>query len=308
MPKTATDTLLSGPTMGTSWQVRLDAPPPDPAALQAALQAAVDEVDDQMSTWKPDSALMRFNAAPCDLWHPLPDPLLAVLETGLAISRATQGAFEMNLGDAVRAWGFGPAAIDVAAIHALRDSPACPAVEALGIDRRAGLARKSARMALDLSGIAKGYGVDRLAETLRAQGISSALCSIDGEVRALAGRRDGSPWSVGIDCPDSPARGDHSILLLEDASVATSGDYRHFVEIRGKRLSHTMDPGRHAPVIDAPASVTVMAKGCIHADAMATALMVLGLERGPALARELGVSALFIGREGETFGTGCFAG
>lgn len=307
MPKTATDTLLSGPTMGTTWQVRLDDAPADPAPLHAALQSAVAEVDDQMSTWNPDSALMRFNAAPCDAWHPLPGHLLTVLETGLAISALTDNAFEMNLGDATRAWGFGPAPIDLQAIRAASAAPPIPASQALRLDRAAGRALKSAPLSLDLSGIAKGYGVDRLAETLRAYGIARALCSIDGEVRALGPRREGTAWSVGIDAPDGPRRGSHSIIMLEETALATSGDYRHFVEIRGKRMSHTINPATRAPLLDAPASVTVMAQSCMHADAMATALMVLGMERGESLARAQGISALLLARDGETRQTGHFA-
>lgn len=307
MPKTATDTLLSGATMGTTWQVRLDDAPHEPETIRAALQSAVAEVDDQMSTWKADSALMRFNDAPCDQWHSLPDHLLRVLETGLAISALTGNAFEMNLGDATRAWGFGPAQIDLHAIRAASNLPPIAAAQALRLDRAAGRALKSNPLALDLCGIAKGYGVDRLAETLRTHGIARALCSIDGEVRALGTRRDGTPWSVGIDTPDSPLRGNHSVVMLEEASLATSGDYRHFLEIRGKRLSHTMNPATRAPLLDAPASVTVMAQSCMHADAMATALVVLGMEQGERFAREQGIAALFIGRNGETRQTGQFA-
>lgn len=307
MRKTATDTLLSGPTMGTTWQVRLDDAPADPLPLHAALQAAVSEVDDQMSTWKADSALMRFNAAPCGEWHPLPAPLLAVLDAGLSISALTGNAFEMNLGDAVRAWGFGPARIDLDAIRAASSAPPVPAAQALQIDRPSGRALKSAPLSLDLSGIAKGYGVDRLAETLGRHGITRALCSIDGEVRAIGSRGDATAWSVGIDAPDSPMRGSHSVLMLADMSVATSGDYRHFVEIRGTRLSHTMNPATRAPLLNAPASVTVMAESCMQADAMATALMVLGMESGERWARRHGISALYMSRNGETLRTGHFA-
>lgn len=307
MPKTATDTLLSGPTMGSTWQVRLDEPPADFGALHAALQAAVDEVDDQMSTWTPDSALMRFNAAPCDQWHALPDHLLAVLENGLAISALTDNAFEMNLGDATRAWGFGSTPIDITAIRTASAAARLPARQALTVDRTGGRALKSAPLSLDLSGIAKGYGVDRLHETLLTHGISRALSSIDGEVRALGIRRDGAPWSVGIDAPDAPLRGSHSVVMLDNAAIATSGDYRHFVQIRGRRLSHTMNPATRAPLVDAPASISVMAQTCMWADAMATALMVLGMDQGPRLATRQGLHALFLDRSGKAVGTGIFA-
>ncbi|AWB48841.1 thiamine biosynthesis protein ApbE [Gemmobacter aquarius] len=311
MPKTATDTAqtrLNGATMGTEWSVLVHAPlsTSSHAALQTDLQRTVDEVDNQMSTWKPDSALMRFNAAPVEVWHAMPKHLLQVLQTGLAISAISKGAFEMNLGDAVRAWGFSSDAIDLAAIRSASAAPRVPALAALDLDLPAGLARKTAPLALDLSGIAKGYGVDRLAETVVAYGIAHALCAIDGEVRAVGTRADGAPWSVGIDAPDSGLRGSHSVIALANAAVATSGDYRHFLTIRNTRLSHTMDPSTRAPVIEAPASVTVLGQSCVFADAMATALMVTGRTRARRLAVDQGISALLLERSGELLCTGLF--
>lgn len=312
MPKTATDLsmqVLSGRTMGTEWRVTLDdrLSPAATAALRADLQAAVEEVDSQMSTWSPDSALMRFNAAPVGPWLPLPAPLLTVLEVGLAVSRASGGAFEMNVGDAVRAWGFGPAPIDLTAIQAARAATRIPAAQALEVDPAAGVARKTAPLALDLSGIAKGYGVDRLAEVAQGHGVTHALCSIDGELRAIGPRANGQAWQVGIDAPDGAVRGAHSRLGLADMAVATSGDYRHFVTVKGQRLAHTMNPQTGAPLTGAPASITVLGRSCMMADAMATALMVRGTERGLEIAREVGMSVLFIERGGRVSGSGIFA-
>jgi FAD:protein FMN transferase len=311
MPKTPTDRALAlgGQTMGTRWSVLIVDPVTDPTLL-SRLQAAVDEVDAQMSTWKPDSNLMRLNAAPLDVWVALPERLLTVLEAGLAISGQTGGAFEMNIGDAVRAWGFGPDGIDLQAIRAASAAQRVPVSVALELDHANGRARKSAPLALDLSGIAKGYGVDRLAETARDMGLSHALCTIDGEVRALGTRQDGRPWAVGIETPDSSATGQHSVLELEDMAVATSGDYRHFVTVRTTRLSHTMDPQRGAPLVAAPASVTVLSRSCMFADAMATALMVMGDGPGADFAKDHAISALFLSRSelGTTaVGTGTFA-
>jgi FAD:protein FMN transferase len=311
MPKTPTDCPLAfgGPTMGTRWSVLIDDRVTDPS-LQSRFQAAVDEVDAQMSTWKPDSDLMRLNAAPLDVWVPLPERLLIVLVAGLAISRQTGGAFEMNIGDAVRAWGFGPDPIDLQAIRAASDALRVPATTALELDQANGRARKSAPLALDLSGIAKGYGVDRLAETARDLGVSHALCTIDGELRALGTRQDGRPWVVGIETPDGLATGPHSVLGLEDSAVATSGDYRHFVTVGAARLSHSMNPQRGAPLVAAPASVTVLSRSCMLADAMATALMVMGDKNGPDFAADHAISALFLLRSsGETIavGSGVFA-
>lgn len=284
---------LNGPTMGTRWSALFFAEPDfDPAPIRTALQAAVDEVDGQMSTWNAGSDLMRLNAAPVRAWVAVPARLLAVLRLGLEIGRVSDGAFDIGMGDAVTAWGFGPegAAPDGirAAMKALR-RPAHDVLEFDGVH-----VRKAAPIALDLNGIAKGYGVDRLAETLRDHGIVDALVGIDGEMRAMGLRPDGEAWTIAVEAPDAERRTPHSILALQDAAVATSGDYRHWVEVQGRRLSHTMDPRRGAPLIASPASVTVVARTCAEADAWATALMVLGPDRGAALARQTGLDALFL--------------
>jgi thiamine biosynthesis lipoprotein len=159
-----------------------------------------------------------------------------------------------------------------------------------------GRLRKRAAITLDLNGIAKGYGVDRLAATLDAFGITSYLVGIDGEMRASGLRPDGKPWSIAVEQPDYGRRLVHSVLVLEDAAVATSGDYRHWVEVKGRRLSHTMDPYRGAPLSTSPASVTVVARTCAEADAWATALMVLGPVVGTRLAARYQIDALFLMR------------
>jgi thiamine biosynthesis lipoprotein len=314
MPKTSTERglALGGPTMGTTWAVRVDDPVDGAEArmLQAECAAAVRAVDAQMSTWTPDSDLMRLNAAPPDTWVPLPQGLMTVLAAGLAVSRQTGGAFEMNLGDAVRAWGFAAEPIDLGAIRAASARPRVPAMDVLELDLSVGRARKTGPVALDLSGIAKGYGVDRLAETAQALGLHHALCSIDGEVRALGSRRDGQAWAVGIDAPEDANRGRHSVVALDDMAIATSGDYRHFVTIGTARLSHTIDPQRGAPLVDAPASVTVLSASCMMADALATALMVMGAKTGAEFATGQGISALFLLRRAGAvvpMGTGIFA-
>lgn len=309
--------VLTGPTMGTVWSVTVDQPldANQKQVLQAQFQGAVQSVDAQMSTWKPDSDLMRLNAAALNTWVPVPKALITVLDAGLAISRDTAGAFEMNIGDAVRAWGFGAGAPDLAAIKAASTLRRVPATTALEVDHATGCVRKSAPLALDLSGIAKGYGVDCLARTAADFGLRHALCAIDGELRAVGARQNGQAWSVGIDAPDSgppdsAARGNHSVLALVQMAVATSGDYRHFVTVRNTRLSHTMNPHRGAPVLGAPASVTVLSASCMQADAIATALMVLGPIEGAAFARRKEISALFLLRgepDHSLIGTGIFA-
>lgn len=299
MSKMSTDPLrhaLNGPTMGTRWSVLFfSAPGFDPAPVQSALQAAVDAVDAQMSIWRPDSDLMRLNAAPVGAWQHLPPDLARVLALGLAIGRASGGAFDIGQGDAVRAWGFGPQAADPQAIRAAMQAPHRPACEVL--DLHDGRVRKTAPITLDLNGIAKGYGVDRLMQVLRDHGIRDALAGIDGEMRTMGLRPDGTPWTIAVEAPDRGRRTAHSILTLQDAAVATSGDYRHWVTVRGRHLSHTMDPGRGAPLTSSPASVTVIAPTCAEADAWATALMVAGVEAGASLAAKARLDALFLFRD-----------
>ncbi|MBF9030459.1 FAD:protein FMN transferase [Rhodobacterales bacterium HKCCE3408] len=299
MSKTSTETVrhaLHGPTMGTRWSALFFAAPDvDPGSIQAALHTAVAEVDAQMSTWRADSDLMRLNAAPVGEWVVMPGHIATVLRLGLEIGRASGGAFDVGLGDAVTAWGFGPRDATAEGIRAAISNDRRPGHETLQID--GDLVRKSAPVTLDLNGIAKGYGADRLAETLGDFGIVNALVGIDGEMRAVGTKPDGTAWTVAVEAPELNRRTPHSILALQDAAVATSGDYRHWVDAGGRRLSHTMDPTRGAPLDTSPASVTVVAPTCAEADAWATALMVLGAERGTALARSHGLDALFLLRD-----------
>lgn len=289
--------VLNGPTMGSRWSAVLFAPPAfDGARLRTALQAAVDEVDAQMSTWRPDSDLMRLNRAPVGEWVAVPSGLVTVLRLGLQISLASGGAFDLATGDAVTAWGFGPQAASAEAIRTAMTVIRSPTHEVLDLEPER--LRKRAPLTLDLNGIAKGFGVDRLAETVLAAGLSHALVSIDGEVRALGQRPDGEGWAIAIEAPDPNRRAPHSVLVLQDAAIATSGDYRHWVEVGTRRLSHTMDPARGMPLPDPPASVSVVARTCAEADAWATALMVLGPAAGAELARERHLDAVFLHRVG----------
>ncbi len=244
MSKTSTEQMrhaLNGPTMGTRWTALFHTSPGFSAVdITQALQSAVDEVDNQMSTWKADSDLMRLNAAPVGEWVEIPARLMAVLELGLSIGRASGGAFDIGMGDAVRAWGFGAdeAAPDrIRTAHATQRRPAHDLIELAPETLRA---RKSGPLSLDLNAIAKGYGVDRLAEVLLGYDLSAALVGIDGEMRGLGLRGDTQPWIVAVEDPDPQRRAAHSILGLHNAAVATSGDYRHWVQVGERLLSHTI--------------------------------------------------------------------
>jgi thiamine biosynthesis lipoprotein len=290
--------VINGATMGTRYSAVFYAPAGDHSGLGHALQAAVDAVDAQMSTWKPDSDLMRFNRAPAGLWFDIPEQFCAVLSAAIEIGRLSDGAFDIGVGDLVSAWGFGSghAAGSPERAAAAKDSPRRPAHLCLDLDRERLRLRKQGEITLDLSGIAKGFGVDELARVLVSRGIDHFLVSIDGELCAAGGKADGSPWRVAVEKPETGRRDAEGVLEIRDGAVATSGDYRHFVEIEGIRYAHTMDPRRRAPVVDGPAAVTVLAETCMAADAWATALLVLGPAAGGDIAQRLGLEALFMER------------
>lgn len=281
--------------MGTRWSALVYAPTStDHKALRAALARAVEEVDRQMSTWKPDSDLMRMNAAPPGVWIDLSSALMQVLATGLEIGRASKGAFDIGLGDLVNAWGFGPQTADPEAIRAHLGQCRPPAHDLLELDTERGRARKHGALSLDLSGIAKGYGVDRMMAVIEGFGITSALVGLDGELRAKGVKADGTPWAVAIERPDYELRAPMSVLTLQDAAVATSGDYRHWIDVGPMRLSHTMDARTGGPLNNRVASVSVLTESCMEADAWATALLVMGEAAGPAFADAQGMNALFV--------------
>ncbi|WP_244507239.1 FAD:protein FMN transferase [Pseudomonas panipatensis] len=293
---------LNGPTMGSRYSAVFYAPPGlDQTALGEALFEAVDQVDRQMSNWRADSALMRFNAQPLERWMDLPENLIWVLQTAVQVCAESGGAFDIGVGDVVRAWGFGPAeqAVDAEQRAALAAQPRSTASRALEFDFAGGRVRKRHAVHLDLAGIAKGFGVDQLARCLDQHSVEHYLVSIDGELRARGHKPDGQAWTIAIEKPLAGVRDALGALEIADAALATSGDYRHFREQDGRRYSHTIDPRRAAPLSEGLASVSVLAPSCMLADAWATALMVLGPEQGPALACQRGMDALFLLRDGE---------
>ena len=291
--------VISGPTMGTRYSAVFYAPgASDRSGLRQALQAAVDTVDAQMSTWKPGSELMQLNRAPTGIWLDVPEQLFMVLTAALDVGRLSGGAFDIGVGDLVSAWGFGSshAELDQGRIAAARYRPRLPAHLCLDLDTAQHRVCKHTEITLDLSGIAKGFGVDELARVLLSHGIRHFLVSIDGELRASGGKPDGSPWRVAVEKPETGRREAEGVLELSDGAVATSGDYRHFVDVGGSRHPHTMDSRRRAPLVHGPAAVTVLAETCMAADAWATALLVLGPTAGGEIASRHGLEALFIER------------
>lgn len=287
--------------MGVSWSARALLP----AGLASdvardAVQARLDRLVAEVSHWEPRSALSRFNRADAGEWVALPDDLWTVLNAGLALAARSDGAFDPTMGRLVDLWGFGsagpctPPAEDVAAAaHAaagwrrLRLSPADQS------------ACQPGGLALDLSGIAKGYGVDLVVDTLAGLGVAACLVEIGGELRGAGVRPDGEPWWVEIETPPDLASPPSPIrLALHGLAVATSGDYRLAREVDGRRLAHTLDPRTGAPLRDAPASVTVLHESCMMADALSTVLTVLGPDAGMAYAEAEGLAARILTRDG----------
>ncbi len=291
--------------MGTRWSVTCDtAPDQDREWLHEALQATVEQVDAQMSPWKPDSDLVRLNREEVGTWVELPAEPLQVLARALEINRLSAGAFDPALGDLVDAWGFGPVrdAPDAAAIRAARDQDRGPAHQRLELDLGAGRARKRAPVQLDLCGIAKGYAVDRMVDALRRHGVAHALVALDGELRALGSQADGQPWPVALESPQDGAPGG---ARRDRDGGPGRGDLGRLPPLRAGRpgargAHHGRPPGR--TVHNDVASVTVLAATCTDADAWATALLVAGPgEAGPRPALGPG-SALAVASRGRAGG------
>lgn len=291
MSRTPTDLgTLSGPAMGSRWTARLADPPP---GLGPALAAAVERVEAEASLWRPDSDLCRLNAAPVGAWVALPEGLLALLALSLEMGRETGGLFDIGMGGLAAAWGFGAArgAVRPAAMSA-PPRAADATAQALELDPARGRARKHADLTLTLDGIAKGHAVDAMAGVARAMGVGQALLGLDGELVALGTRPDGRPWGVAVEHPEPGRRAARGMIEIAETALASSGDYRHFVEVGGRRVSHTMNPRSGLPA-QGVSAVTVLAHSCARADAWATALMILPQEAGMLLAQAKGVAALW---------------
>ena len=292
---------LGGQSMGTTWSVKLVAPPTArPEALTAMVQEALDGVVREMSPWEPDSDLSRYNRAAAGTWTALPPAFAQVLRCALEVAEQTDGAFDPTLGSLVDLWGFGPrpfsgAPPETAAIAKARETAGWRPL-ALDGDRLL----QPGGLQLDLNGIAKGFAVDQVAAALDRAGARSYLVEVGGELRGTGAKPDGQPWWVELERPPAPhdaaKDGLRTLVALHGLSVATSGDYRRFFEHDGRRYAHTLDPATAAPVAHATASVTVLAERCMRADAYATALMVTPPDAALAFAATHGLAAMVLAR------------
>ncbi|HWK34983.1 FAD:protein FMN transferase [Sphingomonas sp.] len=280
--------------MGTRWSAQIVAAP---GGAEEALRAVLDGVIASMSQWAPDSALSRFNRAPPGEWRTLPDDLARVLDTALAIGRASAGAFDPAAGALADLWGFGPPGprADVPAADAVAQALARSGAAA--IERSDTRARRTADVALDLSGIGKGYAVDALAARLRALGCEDFLVEIGGEFVGAGVRPDAQPWWVELENPPGVALPPIRIAL-HGIAVATSGDYRRFIADGARRLGHTIDPRTGRPITNGVVSASVIASDCMTADGWATALTVLGPGEGVTVAAREGLAARIVTGDG----------
>lgn len=286
----------AGETMGTSWSARLVAPP-DGIALR--IQAELDRVVAEMSHWAPDSALSRFNRSEPGRWQPLPAGFARVLAAALEIAEKSDGAFDPAMGALVDLWGFGPPG-PRAGIPGKAEIAAARAVSGRAhIEQDDRRARRTALAALDLSGIAKGHGVDRVAEMLRSMELHDFLIEVGGELRGEGIRPDGQPWWVDLE-PVPGSRLAPMRAALHGLSVATTGDYRRSFAHGGRDYAHSLDPRTGRPLDNGMASVTVLHASCMLADGWATALTVRG-PAGMALAEREGLAAHMVVREATGF-------
>jgi thiamine biosynthesis lipoprotein len=295
--------VIRGLTMGSTYTVKIASKTLSAAALAAAEQAvaaALGDVVAAMSHYEPGSELSRLNRQPVGEPIAVSPASFAVFEAAQRVHAASGGAFDVAIGRTVDAWGFGPSerprrVLPPDAVREMqREMQHQHAGGAFALDARAGTITRQAPVLANLSGIAKGHGVDRAALALDALGLDGYMVEVGGEIRTRGRNAEGRAWQLAIERPDAMPQQALLIVPLEGRSLATSGDYRNYFEQGGRRYSHEIDPASAEPVSHALASVSVVADDCTQADAWSTALFVLGPERGLAAAERLGLAAYFV--------------
>jgi len=301
--------VLVGQTMGTSYHitvVRDGSTHADQKILQQAIDQQLILISQQMSTYIDDSELSLLNKALVGDWVSVSSNVFDVLLLSLELGWISGGAFDITVGPLVNLWGFGPepsgpdntvpAASD---IQYLLSNTGFTHIE---LNLENSRVRKTSAVALDLSGIAKGYAVDKISDLLLYAGYERFMVEIGGEIRLRGNSPRRAPWRIAIEQPDSSSFGSaRQAISIVDAALATSGDYRNYFEVAGKRYSHTIDPLTGYPVDHSLASVTVIAETSAYADALATAMSVMGSEKGLQMASEQGLAVYMIIKTEEGF-------
>jgi len=296
---------FAGDTMGTTWSVGLIPPPAlDRAAFQSTIESELARIIALFSHWDSRSELARLNAAPPGFWA-VSEPFWDLLNTAMDLADDTNGAFDPVLGALVDLWGFGPPG--PRPLNGFGTGPNLPFEEEIeaartlsgwGVvrfNREARAVQQLGGVRLDLSAIARGYAVDRLSDRLTSMGATHHLVEIGDARRGAGVKPDGMPWWVELQqAPGAP--GPRTVAGLFDLAFATSGDWVRSFEADGQTYSHTIDGRTGRPVENGIASVTVLAELAMYADAMATALTVMGPEEGPAWAADMNIAAAFVVR------------
>lgn len=275
---------ISGTAFGTTWRA-VGTPGKDLEHLRPGIEALFANVDEQMSPWRADSGITRFNAGNAG-WHDANSEMLHVTKSALEIAQASGGAFDPTIGPLVAQWGFGPIV-----------GGALPDWRGLSLeDRRIGKPRDD--LTLDLCGIAKGYALDRAVDLAQDSGLDDLLFDLGGELKAVGQHPSGRPWQVAVQNPLVDGTAPATLRLIDGQAVATSGLQTQSYGVGPYTYGHIINPPTRAPADDGLLSVTVMDPDAMMADGWATALFAAGFADGQALAHDLGVSALFLMRDG----------
>jgi len=290
---TRKEVLFSGKTMGTTYHITVISGFFDRAhGLAAKIDDRLEQINASMSIYRSDSEISRFNAlARSAAPFPISRDFLQVMVVAQDLYRLTGGAWDGTVAPLVNLWGFGSKTNEkrMPTAAEIQQCRSTLGFDQITLSEDGYLVKKNPAVTLDLGSIAKGYGVDQIAELIRKNGITDFLVEIGGEVFAAGFRQDGKPWRVGINRPDpeSPPDAVYKVVALHDEALATSGDYRNFFEVEGLRYSHVIDPQTGTPVANGVVSVSVLADTCTFADGLATALMVMGPVEGIALVNRL---------------------
>jgi thiamine biosynthesis lipoprotein len=292
---------ISGHAMGTTYQIRYVIDDANNGSfrktLAQSIRSQLETLEQAMSSFRQDSELSRFNNHHSEAPFSVTPTTAEVFEISRIISEMTGGAFDITAGAVIDAWGFGPAGKantipDRSTLEPLQERVGYQTID---VDRAALLLRKKRPgIICDLSAVAKGYGVDRLAHLLEDSGVDRYMIELGGEVRTRGLNDQGSAWQIAIERPLAGSREIEIVVPLTDQALATSGDYRNFFDYHGERFSHVIDPRIGRPIRHRLASVSVLHDECAYADALATALLVMGPEDGLEQAEKLGLKALFI--------------
>ncbi|EGU42926.1 hypothetical protein VII00023_02709 [Vibrio ichthyoenteri ATCC 700023] len=295
---------LSGPTMGTTYNIKYIEQEglPTPEVLQTEIDRLLEEVNDQMSTYRQDSELSRFNQHQTNQPFAVSAQTATVVKEAMRLNGLTLGALDVTVGPLVNLWGFGPEARPdvVPTEDELAARKAYTGIQHLSLEGNE-LSKDIPNLYVDLSTIAKGWGVDVVANYLQAEGIQNYMVEVGGEMRLKGVNREGIGWRIAIEKPTVDERSIQEIIEPGDMAIATSGDYRNYFESNGVRYSHIIDPKTGYPIRHKVVSVTVLDASSMTADGLATGLMVLGEERGMQIANENNIPVFMIVKTDDGF-------